>query len=505
MKLAFILGDQLSTNVSSLKNIDKQDDLVFMCEVNDEATYVQHHKKKLVYIFSCMRHFAQKLKNDGYKVIYKTLDDANNFGSFKKELTHLHKTYNFKEIFITEPGEYRVYNDFKSLTRLPITFCEDDKFFCSTKEFETLEKLNKTHVMEKFYRKMRVKHKILMDKNNPIGGQWNFDKENRKPPSKNIKFKERLFRELDAMTKEVITLTEQFFPNNFGEIMPFPYAVTNKEAEQELAYFIKEFLPNFGTYQDAMLEDEAFLNHSILSMYFNNGLLCPKKACKLAEQEYYNGNAPLASVEGFIRQILGWREYIRGIYWLYMPEYASKNFFKTDKPLPDFFWTAKTKMNCIKNVVEQTKKYAYSHHIQRLMITGNFALIAGLNSEEVCAWYLTVYLDAYEWVELPNTLGMALFGDGGLLATKPYAASGKYINKMSNFCGSCKYNVQTTEDEDSCPFNSLYWHFLIRNKELLKNNHRLFYMFSTFYKFTSQKQHEILKRAENLLLNLGKI
>jgi deoxyribodipyrimidine photolyase-related protein len=301
-----------------------------------------------------------------------------------------------------------------------------------------------------------------------------------------------------VILNEVLELVTKQFPDHFGTLQPFHYAVTREQAIVELDDFIERILPYFGAYQDAMVKGEPYLNHSLLSSYINAGLLLPLEVCQKAEAMYRKNKAPLNAVEGFIRQILGWREYVRGIYWLKMPQYGELNYLDAKLTLPSFYWGGKTNMACISEVVKQTKEHAYSHHIQRLMVTGNFALLAGLDVQQVQAWYLTVYSDAYEWVEMPNTLGMALFGDGGILGSKPYAASGKYINKMSNFCKKCSYNSLEMLGKKACPFNALYWDFFARNRKKLEFIQRLTFVYGTWDKFGALKQELIKTQAVSI-------
>jgi deoxyribodipyrimidine photolyase-related protein len=354
--------------------------------------------------------------------------------------------------------------------------------------------------MEYFYREMRKAYHILIEADGaPTGGQWNYDKENRKPPAKGMVSPPRISHKKSAILTEVLALVGNRFSGHFGTLEPFHFAVTRAQALVELDDFIARILPHFGDYQDAMIKGEAFLNHSLLSSYLNAGLLLPLEICRKAEAAYRSNQVPLNAAEGFIRQILGWREYVRGIYWLNMPAYADLNFFDTKRPLPDFYWGGKTDMACIKEAVDHTREHAYSHHIQRLMVTGNFALIAGLDVKQVQDWYLAVYSDAYEWVEMPNTLGMALFGDGGLLGSKPYAASGKYIDKMSNYCAGCRYDPQEMLGEKACPFNALYWDFFARNRDKLEANQRLPFVYSTWDKFAPERQNGIKDQAASVL------
>ena len=337
-----------------------------------------------------------------------------------------------------------------------------------------------------------------MDGDKPKGGKWNYDQENRSPIKSDQKLPNRHFVEPDDTTLDVLEMVSEKFPDRFGSLDSFGYGVTAKSAEAALDEFIKTRLPDFGTYQDAMITGQTFLFHSVLALYINVGLLDPLKACKAVEKAYLAGNAPINAVEGFIRQIIGWREYVRGVYWLKMPDYLDQNSLDAKEDLPDFYWSGKTKMNCVREVIEQTKEHAYSHHIQRLMITGNFALLAGIDPRQVHEWYLAVYADAFEWVELPNTFGMALFADGGLLASKPYAASANYINKMSNFCKSCHYDPKEKLGERACPFNALYWDFLDRNEKRLGKNPRMGMMYKNLQRMDDKALDDVRSQAQQV-------
>ena len=504
--LIFILGDQLSLEITSLHGITK-DDTILMCEVGEEAEYAPHHKRKIAYIFSAMRHFANELKNLGHTVIYRKIDDPTNRGSFDLEIKEQIIKLNPNKLVVTESGEFRVNEKFinwKSSFGIEIEVRPDMRFLANHHEFKKYAHGKKVLRMEFFYREMRKKYGILLDnKGKPEGGKWNYDSENRKFPKGKITFPKRLPTTIDNITEEVLEIVSNKFSKSFGSLDNFNLAVTRTDALKELNHFIEKILPYFGEYQDAMISDEAYLYHSNLSTYINSGLLYPLEVIQLAEQSYQAGKAPLNAVEGFIRQILGWREYIRGIYWLFMPKYKEMNYFDANRKLPWFYWDhTKTQMNCMKQSIKQTHDYAYSHHIQRLMVTGNFALIAGINPKEVCDWYLGVYSDAYEWVELPNTLGMALFGDGGIVGSKPYAASGNYINKMSNYCKGCKYDPTTNDQPNSCPFNYLYWDFMIRNEKKLKPNPRLAYSYNTLNKMTDNKKRNFSKLSTDFLDSL---
>jgi deoxyribodipyrimidine photolyase-related protein len=500
--LRLILEDQLSDCISSLSDL-QIDDQIFMCEVMDDTRNDKPHPKKIAFLFAAMRHFKAKMEEKGYKVRYVEMSDPDNTGSLTREVERAIKSLNIKHLIVTEPSEYhlkRMIESWAGLFKISVDIRRDNRFFCSIDEFNHWSLGRKQLRMEYFYREMRKKFHILMEKDgSPTGGQWNFDKENRKPPVKNLKSPKRISHKKSAILNEVLQLVADKFSNNFGDLTPFYYAVTREEALIELDDFIERILPHFGDYQDAMVQGEAYLNHSLLSSYINAGLLLPQEVCQKAETSYRQGNVPLNAAEGFIRQIIGWREYIRGIYWLKMPEYGEMNYLNANMPLPDFYWGKKTDMNCINEVVNHTKQHAYSHHIQRLMVTGNFALLAGLDVKQVQSWYLAVYSDAFEWVEMPNTLGMALFGDGGIVGSKPYAASGKYIDKMSNFCKKCIYDPKEMLGENACPFNALYWDFFARNREKLDANPRLNYVYSTWDKFTLLKQESIKNKAKSIL------
>jgi len=501
--LRLIFPDQLSYSLASLKDV-MRDDIILMCELMSEATLIKHHPKKLAFQFATMRHFAAELEMKGHNLRYIKITDKDNTQNYKDEILRAAKDFHIKKLITTEPSEYRLLQIVESLkSEMHIEIKNDDRFLCNIDEFRNWASGFKQLRMEFFYRYMRKKYKILLEEDgSPIGGKWNFDQENRKPPTKNLRGSQRISHKKSNILYEVLSLVKENFSGHFGALEPFHYALTRAQAIMELDDFIEHILPFFGDYQDAMVKGEPYLNHSLLSSYINAGLLLPLEICKKTEQAYKEGKVSLNSAEGFIRQILGWREYIRGIYWLKMPEYAKLNYFNTKRTLPAFYWGEPTNMSCIAEVVKQTKEHAYSHHIQRLMVTGNFALLAGIDVKEVQEWYLAVYSDAYEWVEMPNTLGMALFGDGGIVGSKPYAASGKYINKMSNFCLSCYYDPNETTGERACPFNSLYWDFLSRNKSKLINNQRLGYVYSTWEKFSQDKQLEIKNKAQAVFSKL---
>ncbi len=504
--LILILGDQLTPTVSSLKAADKARDRLLMAEVQEEATYVRHHKKKIAFVFTAMRHFAQALREDGWTVDYVRLDDPDNTGTFTGEVGRAVARHGPGRIVVTEPGEWRIratmaawQDDFG----LPVDMPDDDRFICTRADFAGWAAERKQLRMEFFYREMRRKTGLLMDGDKPEGGRWNFDAENRKPAKADLFVPTPKRFAPDETTHAVLALVGDRFADHFGDLEPFWFGATAEQAEAALAQFVDEALPSFGDYQDAMLKDERFLYHSILSLYINVGLLDPLAVCRRVENEYRAGRVPLNAAEGFIRQIIGWREYVRGIYWLKMPDYLEENFFGADRPLPDFYWTGETNMACLRAAIGQTKEEAYAHHIQRLMVTGNFAMLLGVDPKAVHDWYLSVYADAFEWVELPNTLGMSQFADGGLLGSKPYAASGNYINRMSDYCADCRFDPKRKSGEDACPFNPLYWDFLVRNRERLGANPRLGQVYRTWDRMDDDKQDAYRRSAEAILKNFG--
>lgn len=501
--LRIILGDQLSSTISSLKACDQSKDIILMCEVWEETSYVKHHKKKIAFLFSAMRHFARYLEENKYQVIYTKLDDKENTGSFKGEVERTLKDHSIKNIVVTHPGEYRLLveiQSWESQLGVAVDILPDDRFLCSLDAFSNWSKTRKQLRMEYFYRQMRKKYSILMQGDEPEGGQWNYDFKNRKFPKEALNIPKPYHNVSDAITRDVLKLVSKHFQDHFGDLEPFYFAVTRTQALSALDQFIEQRLAYFGDYQDAMIQGEPWMYHSHLSFYLNCGLLLPLECVKAVENAYYNKKIPLNAAEGFIRQIIGWREYVRGIYWLKMPDYESSNFFDSKKKLPDFYWTAKTNMNCLKQCVLETKKHAYAHHIQRLMVLGNFALIAGIDPLQVNEWFLIVYADAYQWVELPNVSGMILFADGGYLASKPYAAGGSYINRMSNYCKNCQYKSSKKTGPGACPFNYLYWDFLARNRSKLAHNHRIAMMYKTYDRMSDDKK-QIIKKESNYFLS----
>ena len=504
--LRFVLGDQLNRRVSSLVDLDPEHDVVLLVEVRDEATYVRHHKQKIAFLFAAMRHFAAELRDEGIAVAYVRLTDPDNTGSFTGELERALAAHPVGRVVVTEPGEWRVWEmmqDWRESLSVPVEIRADNRFLCPREDFARWAEGRHHLRMETFYRGMRKRTGLLMEKGEPIGGRWNFDAENRKRLPKAHCLPDRIGFQPDAVTREAIALVEAEFPDHFGECAAFSWPVTRADALAALKHFIAECLPTFGDYQDAMKGGEPFLYHALLSPALNAGLLAAEEVCRAAERAYHDGAVPLHCAEGFIRQILGWREYVRGLYWARMPEYRDTNALGAERPLPWFYWSGETKLNCIRQVVGQTRSHAYAHHIQRLMVTGNFALIAGLTPAEVEEWYLVVFADAYEWVELPNTHGMVLWADGGVMGSKPYAASGAYIDRMSDYCGDCAYDVRQKLGEKACPFNYLYWNFLIENEERLAGNQRMAMPYRTLKGMDEARRRQIREDAGRFLDSLS--
>jgi deoxyribodipyrimidine photolyase-related protein len=504
-KLVVILGDQLNTAMSSLQGFCKSSDQILLSEVKEEASYVKHHKKKIAFIFSAMRHFHKELIELGFNTTYIKYDDENNKGSIFKQVEDTCKTSSFSSIKIAHPGEYRLLQDvhtWQAKLNIPVEVTDDNRFIASKSFFSDWAKGRKQYRMEFFYRELRKKTGVLMEDKQPKGGKWNYDAENRKPLGKNPSVPSPSYFEPDSISSEVISLVENTFSSHFGELDNFNFAVTRQEALSVLRQFIDTRLHDFGQYQDAMLEGDPWLFHSHLGLYINTGLLMPDEVIRAVEEAYLNNDVPINSAEGFIRQILGWREYVRGFYWHFMPDLKDSNYLGAKRNLPDFYWTANTRMNCLSQCISDTKKYAYAHHIQRLMVLGNFALLTGLEPKAVNEWYLLVYADAYEWVEMPNVSSMVLYADGGKLASKPYAASGSYINKMSNYCRNCDYNVKEKTGPQACPFNYLYWHFIHRHKDTFENNPRMAMIYNTMSKMDQTQFTHMLDDADTFLINL---
>ena len=505
-RLRFILGDHLSRHVAALRDIDPKSDIVLMAEVGSESSVVGFHKQKLVFIYASMRHFAQSLRDEGIAVDYVTLDDPGNTQTLEGELERALGRHQVDSVVVTEPGAWRVRDMMAGWSQrldAEIEIREDDRYLCGHDRFKSWAEPRKSLRMEFFYREMRRSTGLLMQGETPEGGQWNFDAENRAPLPADYSPPERLRFDPDEQTRAVIELVRTRYDKNFGALEPFEWAVKREDALKALDHFIAEALPGFGTYQDAMKTGEPFLHHGLLSPYINVGLLTPDEVCRAAERAYYQGDVPLNAAEGFIRQIIGWREYIRGVYWWKMPEYAKTNALGAGRDLPWFYWSGKTAMNCMAQAIGDTSRHAYAHHIQRLMITGNFALLAGIEPAQIEAWYLAVYIDAFDWVELPNVHGMVMFADGGLLASKPYAASGAYIDRMSDYCSGCRYSPKTKVGERACPITLLYWNFLVENRQMLQTNPRMKMPYRNLDRMDAKALADIQARAQNFLHGLS--
>ncbi|WP_215811714.1 cryptochrome/photolyase family protein [Roseovarius arcticus] len=497
-RLVLILGDQLSEDLSALAKADKAHDIVVMAEVQAETGYVPHHPKKIALVLSAMRHFAASLEADGWTVAYSRLDDPDSSGTIPGELLRRADAHGASDVIVTRPGDWRL---IKALEDIPLKVQQlpDDRFIASMAEFEGWAEGRKELRMEYFYRLMRRKTGLMMDGDDPAGGKWNFDHDNRKPAKADMLRSAPMQFTPDDVTEEVLALVEARFSDNFGVLRPFHFAVTRGQALRALDHFVRYLLEGFGDYQDAMLRDDRFLHHSLLSPYINLGLLNPLEVCQRIEAAWREGHVPINAAEGFIRQIIGWREYMRGIYFREGPDYTGRNALRHDRALPWMYWGGETQMNCMAHSIGQTKDEAYAHHIQRLMVTGNFALLAGIAPHEVHEWYLAVYIDAYEWVEAPNVIGMSQWADGGIIASKPYVSSGNYINNMSDYCGDCAYSVKDKTGENSCPFNTLYWHFLDRHRERFEGNHRMGMIYRTWDKMDEARRAEVLETANSFL------
>lgn len=500
-RLVLVLGDQLSHGLSALCEADKSRDIVVMAEVMEEGTYVPHHPKKIALILSAMRHFAEELREDGWQVAYTRLDDPEASKSIVGELMRRGQAHGTSQVIATQPGEWRL---IEALGSAPLTVAQlpDDRFICSLDEFDHWAEGRKELRMEYFYREMRRKTGLMMEGDKPAGGKWNYDHDNRKPAKPDMLRARPMRFTPDAITEEVLDLVEACFGDNFGDLRPFWFGVTSAQAKRALDHFAEHLLPGFGDYQDAMLQDDRFVHHSVISMYMNIGLLDPVDICNRVVEEWQAGRVPINAAEGYVRQVIGWREYMRGIYFREGPSYTARNTLGQTRDLPGFYWGGETRMNCVAQAVAQTKEEAYAHHIQRLMVTGNFALLAGIDPGQVHEWYLAVYADAFEWVEVPNVIGMSQFADGGIIASKPYISSGNYIAKMSDYCTSCAYSVTQKTGEGACPFNLLYWGFLIRHRDRFGRNPRMGPVYRTWDKMDETRRAAVLDGAAKVLDDL---
>ena len=501
--LVLVLGDQLDRDAACFDSFDAAHDAVWMAEVVEESIHVWSSRPRTAMFLAAMRHFANALRAQGRPVVYTPLDDPGNLGSLPAQLQADIERLRPSCLVMTAPGDWRVLQAIKAVAKargLPLDIRKDRHFFCSVREFAAHARGRKSLRMEYFYREMRKRHRVLMNSeagDAPEGGQWNFDADNRESFGTDGPgaLPQRATFAPDAITREVFALVEARFATHPGRLDSFSWPVTREQAQEALRRFIAERLPLFGRYQDAMWPGDPWLYHAQLSAALNLKLLNPREVVAAAVAAYRAGNAPLASVEGFVRQILGWREYVRGIYWTRMPGYAELNALQAQQDLPAWYWNGATDMACLRDALAQTLAHGYANHIQRLMVTGLFALMFGVKPQQVHAWYLAVYVDAVEWVELPNTLGMSQYADGGLMASKPYVATGRYIQRMSPHCKGCRYDPAQRTGDTACPFTTLYWDFLMRHETVLAANPRMALQVKNLARLSEEQKRTIGERA----------
>lgn len=503
--LRLILGDQLNIKHSWFK--ETNDDVMYcLLEMRQETDYVVHHIQKVVGFFAAMRQFAEDLQNQNHEVAYFKINDHQNTQKLDNNLESLIETYFIEHFEYQNPDEYRLDEQLKAFCKnLSITSkaYSSEHFYTQRDDLSNFFKGKKQYVMENFYRDMRKKHDMLMVAGQPEGGKWNYDKSNRNKWKGDTLIPTYKYFKTDV--SDVIADIKKCGIKTMGrfETKTFQYPITRKQGLEQLKYFCEALLIHFGDYQDAMHTNETYLFHSRLSFAMNLKLISPKDVVNTV-LNYYHGHQKdidISQIEGFVRQIIGWREYMRGMYWMRMPEFKLENALENKNPLADFFWTGSTKMNCLKHAINNSLDNGYAHHIQRLMVTGNYALLTQTDPDAVDAWYLGVYVDAVEWVQLPNTRGMSQFADGGKIATKPYVSSGAYINKMGNYCDGCHYNKNKKVEDDACPFNSLYWNFLDDKREFLANNYRMKMMYSVLDKMNAEDLYQLKKKAQHIINN----
>lgn len=501
--LVLVLGDQLDLEAAAFDGFDPAQDAVWMAEVAEESTHVWSSQPRIALFLAAMRHFAQALQAAGRPLHYRRLDDPANRGSLAAELQATLAALAPQRVVMTAPGDWRVWQALQRVVAqagLALEVCEDRHFYTTVREFAAHAKGRKSLRLEYFYRELRQRHRVLMEGDQPVGGQWNFDADNREafgaegpgPLPEPARFAP------DALTREVLALVQQRFAAHPGRLDSFAWPVTRAQALQALARFVADRLPLFGRYEDAMWPGEPWLYHSQLSAALNLKLLNPREVVQAAEAACRAGRVPLESAEGFIRQILGWREYVRGIYWTQMPGYLERNALDATQDLPAWYWTGETGMACLRDALAQTLAHGYAHHIQRLMVTGLYALLLGVRPQQVHAWYLAVYVDAVEWVELPNTLGMSQYGDGGLMASKPYVATGRYIQRMGGPCAGCRYDPGQRTGERACPYTTLYWDFLMRHEQRLAGNARMALQVKNVARLGAAERAAIVQRADDI-------
>ena len=507
--LRLILGDQLNSNHSWFKSVDDSVTYVMM-EIRSETDYTQHHIQKVVGIFAAMRNFAQQLKSNNHNLIYFHLNDENNLQSFQSNIQSLISNHQFTNFEYQLPDEYRVDEDLKQLCNaisISSISVDSEHFFTTRNELGAFFEGKKTFLMESFYRAMRKKHDVLMEGDQPLTGKWNYDSDNRKKlpkdhkPTSPLVFNNDVSDILIEIKKTDIKTIGSLDANNFL------WPINREQSLELLDFFATECLPLFGSFQDAMSPNEWSIYHSRISFSMNIKLISPKEVIERVTKEWQERSNEIEypQLEGFVRQIIGWREYMRGIYWNEMPNYANLNYFNNLEKLPSWFWTGNTKMNCLKDAINQSLNYGYAHHIQRLMITGNFALLAGVHPNEIDSWYLGIYIDAFEWVQITNTRGMSQFADGGIVGTKPYVSSASYIDKMSNYCGSCYYKKSIKTGDKACPFNSLYWNFYDKNESKLAKNPRIGMMYNVWRKMKPEDKTALLEQADFYLKNINNL
>ena len=499
--LVIVLGDQLDLESSALDDFDPAQDCLWMAEVVEESTHVPSSKQRTALFLSAMRHFAQAMTERCWPLNYTRLDDADNPGTLAGALRAAIAQHRPAGLVMTAPGDWRVLQAIRTVAAdcgLPLDLRDDRHFFSTVREFAAHAQGRKQLRLEYWYRELRQRHGILMEGKEPAGGQWNFDADNRESFGKSGPGALPAPRRFapDAITQEVLALVNARFATHPGTLDTFGWPVTREEALEALGDFIAHRLPLFGRYEDAMWAGEPWLYHSQLSAALNLKLLTAREVVQAAAKALREGLAPIEAVEGFIRQILGWREYVRGIYWTQMPGYLERNALEAREPLPDFFWTGETDMACLRDALTQTLTHGYAHHIQRLMVTGLYLLLRGVAPQAAHQWYLSVYVDAVEWVELPNTLGMSQYGDGGLMASKPYIASGKYIQRMGNHCAGCRYDPAESTGPTACPYTTLYWDFLMRHESMLAGNPRMGMQVRNLARLSKEKREAIKRQAQ---------
>ncbi|MGF1484821.1 MAG: cryptochrome/photolyase family protein [Opitutales bacterium] len=506
-RLGIVLGDQLDGDSSLFKRLEKESDALWMAEVAEETEHVWAHKLRVAYFFTAMRHFCQELRSRDWKVFYEELPQQpsrDRGRSFKELLEKDLAKLKPEKVLIVEPGDWRVRAQIREACEtagVELEILEDTHFFCGLEEFRDYAEGRKGLVLETFYRQLRKKHDVLLEEGGkPTGGEWNYDTDNRETFGKDGPgtLPDLPKNAPDKTTQAVLDLVEARFNDHPGKLDHFDLPVTRKDALKYFDDFLAHRLENFGTYQDAMWTEARFLYHSRISVLLNVKLLNPREVVQKAIQAYEDGNAPLNSVEGFVRQVLGWREFIRGVYWLKMPEYAELNALEHEEAVPGFFWDGDTEMACCRDAMENVLNHGYAHHIQRLMVLGLFAQIYGAHPRRFHEWHMAMYLDAVDWVSLPNALGMSQYGDGGVVATKPYCASGNYIKRMGNYCTQCKYNPSKSTGDDACPFTVFYWDFLARHHKRFENNRRMTFQVKNLERKDPGELKKIRQKADEL-------